>query len=52
MSNEEFATSVGMDALRMCLGQPPRQHSVETVKRWLDAMTEIGACQVPTEYRR
>jgi hypothetical protein len=45
MSPEEFATSIGMDALRVSLGQRPRQHSVETIKAWLDAMAETVLAQ-------
>jgi hypothetical protein len=34
----EFATTMGMDALRICTGIKPRTHSLEEVIRWMRAM--------------
>ena len=34
----EFATTMGMDALRICTGVKPRTHSLEDIIRWMRTM--------------
>lgn len=40
---QEFAVCMGMDAMRLCLGQKPRNFSVEEVIRWLGLMNASAA---------
>lgn len=33
-----FAVCIGMDAMRLCLGKPPRNFTADDVIRWLRLM--------------
>jgi hypothetical protein len=38
MSAVSFAVTMGMDAMRLCLGIRPRNHSAADVIRWIKLM--------------
>lgn len=38
MSARETAVCMGMDALRICIGQKPKTFTVEQVLRWITLM--------------
>lgn len=42
MRAEEFAASIGFDALRISMGGKPRLHDVDTICRWLRHVSAQG----------
>lgn len=36
--DRQFAVTVAMDAFRLCIGLPPRNHQQREVVRWMEAM--------------
>lgn len=41
----EFAVCMGMDAMRLCLGIPPRNFATKDVIRWLRLMSRAALTQ-------
>lgn len=36
----EMAVCMGMDAMRLCLGMPPRNYRRDEIEDWMDAMAK------------
>ena len=40
---EQMPVCMGIDAMRLCMGIPPRNFSRDEVVRWIDAMQSVTA---------